>query len=85
MWEIVRLSAETPAAVRRSVESLELSILTKHAFDLAQKFNTFYHKFPIVNEADAAERQRRSVVADVFRRTMLQIFGLLGIPMPEMM
>jgi arginyl-tRNA synthetase len=85
MWEIVRLSAETPAAVRRAVESLELSILTKHAFDLAQKFNTFYHKFPIVNEADPAERQRRTLVADIFRRTMLQIFGLLGIPMPERM
>jgi arginyl-tRNA synthetase len=85
MWEIVRLSAETPAAVRRAAESLELSILTKHAFDLAQKFNTFYHKFPIVNEADPEERQRRALVADIFRRTMLQIFGLLGIPMPERM
>jgi len=85
MWEIVRLSAETPAAVRRAVESLELSILTKHAFDLAQKFNTFYHKFPIVNEADPAERQRRALVADIFRRTMLVIFSLLGIPMPERM
>jgi arginyl-tRNA synthetase len=85
MWEIVRLSAETPAAVRRAVESLELSILTKHAFDLAQKFNTFYHKFPIVNEADPAERQRRALVADTFRRTMLVIFSLLGIPMPQRM
>jgi arginyl-tRNA synthetase len=85
MWEMVRLSAETPAAVRRAVESLELSILTKHAFDLAQKFNTFYHKFPIVNEADDAERQRRALVADIFRRTMLQIFGLLGIPLPDRM
>ena len=85
MWEIVRLSAETPAVVRRAVENLELSMLAKHAFDLAQKFNTFYRNYPILNESNDAERQRRALVADIFRRTMAQIFDLLGIPLPERM
>ena len=85
MWELVRLSAELPAAVRRAVDSLELSVVTHHILEMAQKFNSFYHKYPILNEKDADERQRRAVCAEVFRRTMHGAFELLGIPVPDRM
>ncbi|HYC89138.1 MAG TPA: arginine--tRNA ligase [Thermoanaerobaculia bacterium] len=85
MWELVRLSAELPAAIRRAVDSLELSVVTQYLLDLAQKFNSFYHKYPIMNEKDDAERQRRAVCAEVFRRTMVRALELLGIPVPERM
>ncbi len=85
MWELVRLSAELPAAVRRAADSLELSIITHYLLDLAQKFNSFYHKYPILNESDPAERQRRAVCAEIFRRTMVGALELLGVPVPERM
>ena len=85
MWELVRLSAELPSAIRRATDALELSIITHDLFVLAQKFNSFYHKYPILNEKDPAERQRRAVCADVFRQTMRTTLGLLGIPVPERM
>ena len=85
MWELVRLSADLPSAIRRAVDSLELSIVTHHLLELAQKFNSFYHKYPILNEADAAERQRRAVCAEVFRQTMSTSLELLGIPVPARM
>jgi arginyl-tRNA synthetase len=85
MWELVRLSAELPSAIRRATDALELSIITHDLFVLAQKFNSFYHKYPILNEKDPAERQRRAVCADVFRQTMRATMGLLGIPVPERM
>src|SRR3954452_10144131 len=85
MWELVRLSAELPSAIRRATDALELSIITHDLFVLAQKFNSFYHKYPILNEKDAAERQRRAVCAEVFRQTMRAALGLLGIPVPERM
>jgi len=85
MWELVRLSAELPAAIRRATEALELSIITHDLFVLAQKFNSFHHKYPILNEKDPAERQRRAVCAEVFRQTMTATLGLLGIPVPERM
>jgi arginyl-tRNA synthetase len=85
MWELVRLSAELPAAIRRAVDSLELSVVTQYLLELAQKFNSFYHKYPILNEKDDAERQRRAVCAEVFRRTMVGALDLLGIPVPERM
>ncbi|HEV7429001.1 MAG TPA: arginine--tRNA ligase [Thermoanaerobaculia bacterium] len=85
MWELVRLSAELPSAIRRATDALELSIITHDLFVLAQKFNSFYHKYPILPEKDAAERQRRAVCADIFRQTMRATLGLLGIPVPERM
>ncbi len=85
MWEVVRMSAETPAAVGRAVEALELSILTHHLLELAQRFNSFYHKFPILNEKDPAERQRRAACAEVFRQTMHRSLSLIGVPVPARM
>ena len=85
MWELVRGSADLPAAIRRAVDSLELSVITHELFELSQKFNSFYHKYPILNEPDPAERQRRAVCAEVFRRTMVAALELLAIPLPERM
>ncbi len=85
MWELVRRSAELPAAIRRAVDSLELSIITHDLLEMAQKFNSFYHKYPILNEANAEERQRRAACAEVFRRTMTASLELLGIPVPARM
>jgi len=85
LWEIVRLSAETPGVVRRAVEVLELSNLTHHALELAQKFNSFYHKYPILNEPQEERRQKRAACAEVFRRTMREALALLAIPVPARM
>jgi arginyl-tRNA synthetase len=85
MWELVRLSADLPSQIRRAVDSLELSILTHALLEIAQKFNSFYHKYPILNEKDDGERQRRAACAEVFRRTMTAALELLGIPVPARM
>ena len=85
LWEIVRMSAETPGVVSRAVEALEMSMVTRHAFEICQKFNSFYHKYPILNEEDPDERRRRAVCAEIFRRTMHGICDLTGIPVPARM
>jgi len=85
MWELVRMSAELPSAIRRAVDGLELSIVTHDLLELAQKFNSFFHKYPIKNEKDDAERQRRAVCAEIFRRTMVEGLNLLGIAVPDRM
>jgi arginyl-tRNA synthetase len=85
MWELVRLSADLPSQVRRAVDSLELSVLTHALLEIAQKFNSFYHKYPILNEKNDDERQRRAACAEVFRRTMVAALDLLGVPAPARM
>ena len=85
MWELIRRSADLPSAIRRAVDSLELSVITHELLELCQKFNSFYHKYPILNETDAAERQKRALCAETFRRTMVGAMDLLGIPVPDRM
>jgi arginyl-tRNA synthetase len=36
--------------VDQVVRSLEFSVLAKYAFGLAQMFNAFYHRYPILGE-----------------------------------
>lgn len=85
IWDIVRMASLTSSIVRRGVDALELSMVTHHALELCQKFNSFYHKYPILNEEDQAERRRRAACASIFLDTMKGILGLLGIPVPDRM
>ncbi len=84
-WAIALDAASTPEVAERSVDSLELANLARHAFGLAQAFNHFYHRQPILQEADAAVRNRRLAIARIFRREMSHLLGLLGIPEPGRM
>ena len=85
LWAIAFDAASTPDVAERAVESLELAALARHAFGLAQAFNHFYHRQPILQEEDAAVRNRRIAVARIFRREMSRLLGLLGIPEPGRM
>jgi len=85
LWAIALDAASTPDVAGRAVESLELAALARHAFVLAQGFNHFYHRQPIVQEPDAAVRNRRLAIARIFRREMSALLELLGIPSPQRM
>ena len=62
-----------------------LANLARHAFGLAQAFNQFYHRNPILQEPDEAIRNRRLAIARIFRREMARLLALLGIPEPARM
>lgn len=85
IWDLIRAIADTPQVVGRAVDSLELSMVTRHALELAQKFNHFYHRFPVLSEEDPDERTRRAACADLFRRSMREIFDLIGLEVPDRM
>ncbi len=85
LWGIVLDAASIREVAERSVETLELATLARHAFGLAQAFNQFYHRNPILQEPDEAIRNRRLAIARIFRREMSRLLGLLGIPEPERM
>jgi arginyl-tRNA synthetase len=85
LWTIALDAASIPDAAERSVEALEPATLARHAFGLAQAFNHFYHRQPILQEPDAAVRNRRVAIARIFEREMARLLELLGIPQPERM
>jgi arginyl-tRNA synthetase len=50
LWGLVLEASRLDEVVDQAVRTLELSVLAKYAFGLAQAFNGFYHKYPILNE-----------------------------------
>ncbi len=68
--------------VTGAVESLELSQIAKYAFTLAQRFNTFYHKYPVMKESDPRWKEARIVLTWLFMARMRQTLELMGIPIP---
>jgi len=72
-------------AVESTRDSLELSQVAKYAFNLAQRFNAFYHKYPVMQETDTRFKQARVVLTYLFLSQMRQAFELMGIPEPERM
>ena len=88
-WTIVALVI-TQFVLANMAESLplgmaKLATLARHAFGLAQSFNHFYHRQPILQEPDAAIRNRRLAITRIFRREMARLLALLGVPEPGRM
>ena len=62
LWALVFEASRLDEIVEQVVQSLEFSALAKYAFGLAQMFNAFYHRYPILNEerADRSAGGRRA-------------------------
>jgi len=84
-WEMLLLCGRTEEVVERSIESLEVSHLARHAFQQAQLFNLFYHRCHILSRTDPKEKLFLVGVADVVRASLLRMLGILGIEAPERM
>jgi arginyl-tRNA synthetase len=85
VWEIPLLLARTDAVLRQAVDSLELATVAKHAYVLAQAFNSFYHRFPVAKENDPQTRQVRAAVTRLYLDGMTHLLGLMGIEVPDRM
>ena len=84
-WGLLLQVARFQENVRQAVSSLELSLLAKYAFALAQRFNTFYHRYPVIKEPDPARRRARIILTWLFMAQMRRALDLMGIPVPERM
>ncbi len=85
LWDLVYAVAQTGGRVRAAGETLELSLVARHALDLAQKLNALYHKHPILQESDEQMRAVRLATTHVFAAGMRTLCDLLGLPTPERM
>jgi arginyl-tRNA synthetase len=85
LWELIFAVAQTPGRVRNAGDSLEISLLARHALELAQKLNALYHKHPMLHEKDDDVRAARLATTQVFDAGMRAMCGLLGLPTPARM
>ena len=84
-WTLLMEAARFRETVAQAVETLELSHIAKFAFGLAQRFNTFYHKYPVIKEPDARWKRARVVLTYLFRSQMRRALELMGIAVPPRM
>jgi arginyl-tRNA synthetase len=85
LWDMALAVAQIPEVAEKAGDTLELSLLARHALELAQRFNGVYHKHPILQEEDAALRSARLAAAQIFHRGLGELSRLLGISFPEKM
>ena len=85
IWGLVLLLIRFERAVEKSASTLETSTLAKYAFSLAQAFNQVYHRYPILQEEDLAQRSLRVLLTYAFQARLEEALELLGIPVPERM
>ena len=84
-WELVSLLARMPAFAAEAVRSMELSVFAKFVYSIAQKFNAWYHKYPILHETDPNAKKLRTVVLQLFRSHFKRALSLMGIEAPRRM
>ena len=71
--------------VEQCIATTEPAYLAKQAFQLAQLFNYFYHRHPILNEADPERKQFLLATVAVVRRELMRSLAVLGITVPAVM
>jgi len=84
-WAMVFEAARLDDVVEQVVRSLEFSGLAKYAFGLAQMFNAFYHRYPILNEEQADLKRWRAAAVAYVRDELTRALGLMGIEVPARM
>ena len=82
---LIQRLCEYPAVVRNAGDNFSPAVICNYAYDLACDFNSFYHDLSILNEADAAKRALRLLLAKNVAKVLASAMSLLGIEMPERM
>ena len=78
IWELWLAAAKTSYIVDQCIATTEPAYLAKHAFQLAQLFNTFYHRHPILSEPDEKRKQFLLATVAVVRRELIRTLGSHG-------
>ena len=85
IWELWLAAAKTSYVVSQCIATTEPAYLAKHAFQLAQLFNTFYHRYPILGEADEGRKKFLLTTVAVVRRELIRVLAAMGISVPPVM
>jgi len=85
LWGLVLESARLDEIVEQAVRTLELSVVAKYAFGLAQAFNGFYHKYSILNEEREEARIWRASAVAYYSAQLARALDLMGCGVPPKM
>jgi arginyl-tRNA synthetase len=85
IWEMWLAASKTSYVIDQCIATAEPAYLAKHAFQLAQLFNYFYHRHPILVEADEGKKKFLLATVAVIRRELMRALAAMGITVPPVM
>jgi arginyl-tRNA synthetase len=85
LWALVLEAARLDEVAEQAIRTLELSVLAKYAFGLAQAFNGFYHRYSIINEERQDARLWRAAAVGYYRAQLTKALELVGATVPAKM
>jgi arginyl-tRNA synthetase len=85
IWALWLRASKLQFLVEQCIATAEPAHLAKHAFQLSQEFNNFYHKHHVLHEVDPARKTFLLATAAVAERELVRALALLGIDAPEVM
>ena len=85
LWELWLAASKTAYVGDQCIATTEPAYLAKHVFQLAQMFNTFYHRYPILTEPDEQRKKFLLATVAVVRRELIRALGVMGIEVPVVM
>ena len=85
IWELWLLAGKTSFVIEQSIATTEPAFMAKHAFQLAQQFNNFYHRHHILTEADEGRKRFLLATAAVVHRELIRVLAVMGIKVPPVM
>ena len=85
IWELWLASSKTSYVIDQCIATTEPAYLAKHVFQLAQLFNAFYHRHPILAESDEGRKRFLLATVAVVRRELIRALAVMGITVPSAM
>ena len=85
LWALVLEASRLDEVVEQAIRTLEFSVLAKFAFTLAQAFNAFYHRAPVLNEPRDDVRRWRAAAVVYVRDQLTRALDLMGVQVPPRM
>jgi arginyl-tRNA synthetase len=85
LWELWIMASRLSLLLEQCIAAAEPAYLAKHAFQLAQLFNNFYHRHHILTEEDPVRRQFLLATAAVAERALVRSLDWLGVKVPDAM
>ncbi len=85
LWDVVRTCLRTRETLEKVAETLEVSLLVRHALAVAGAFHHLYHTHPIVQAPDEESRRSRRAALQLVLIHLSELLDVLGVPIPERM
>jgi arginyl-tRNA synthetase len=84
-WQLWLLAAQTSHVIDQTITQAEPAYIAKHAFQMAQQFNNFYHRHHILTEADEGRKHFLMATAAVVQRELIRVLAAMGVETPPVM